>query len=175
MWGRHWADHTVCALCDNGSVICAVNKKSAHDFRLLRLLCLLCALLDVSLVVRHLLGSQNASVHALCRNKVNVLFSVNPQASPFPSFIPPPLLEIVFNHSLRCTSQHWIHLLTNTFKHWSIKFYLSGLRFAHLWSFLAPGQAICPVSTLLGYLSVRPATPGPLFICLDDYIYQVLS
>ena len=117
IWGSYWYGHKVCALCDNNSVVCAVNKKSARDpclARLLRVLCLLGALLEVTIVARHLPGAQNTSADALSRNRINLFFSINPQASPSPSPIPQPLLDLVLNRSLQCTSQRWTSLLTNT-------------------------------------------------------------
>ena len=44
LWGPQWVGSRVCACCDNAAVVCAINKKSARDptlSRLLRLLTLL--------------------------------------------------------------------------------------------------------------------------------------
>ena len=60
---------------------------------------------------RHLPGVQNASADALSRNKMQTFFSLNPQASPIPSIIPPELQELVLNRSLLWTSPAWISLL----------------------------------------------------------------
>ena len=116
IWGRQWAGHKVCALCDNISVVCAINKKVARDpalSRLLRPLCLLCALLDICLVARHLPGAQNASADALSRNKLDLFFSINPQASPDPATLTQPLLELVLDLSLQGASKRWTALLTS--------------------------------------------------------------
>ena len=102
LWGPQWAGKHVQCLCDNMAVVTAVNKGAAKDptlSHLLRTLTLITAILDI-----HITGVQNASADALSRNQVQLVFSLNPQASPFPAIIPPELRELVFNRSLRWTS-----------------------------------------------------------------------
>ena len=76
--------------------------------RLIRLLTLLCAILNITISARHLPGVQNASADALSRNKLSVYFRLNPQASPVPTILPAELQELVFNTSLRWTSPDWM-------------------------------------------------------------------
>ena len=114
LWGPQWVGKKVCALCDNMSVVCAVNKKSARDpalSTLLRILCIMCAIHNIYLVSRHLPGVENPSADALSRDRLNLFFSLNPQASPLPTFIPTPLRELVLNQELNCASQRWTELL----------------------------------------------------------------
>ena len=99
------------------AVVCAINRRSAHDpalSRLLHILCILCVIYDMTLVARHLPGLQNASADALFRKKLSVFLSFNPQALPMPSVIPSPLRELVPNHNLSCISQDWTEWLMAT-------------------------------------------------------------
>ena len=108
LWGPQWAGSRVCSLCNNAAVVCAINKKSARDptlSRLLRLLALLCAVYDITLTARHQPGVQNTSADALSRNRLHSFLS--PQASPMPTVIPPSLQELVFNSDLHSTSPTW--------------------------------------------------------------------
>ena len=117
LWGPQWAGEKVCCLCDNAAVVAAVNKGSARDpslMRLIRLLTLLCAILNITISARHLPGVQNASADALSRNKLSVYFRLNPQASPVPAILPTELQELIFNTSLRWTSPDWMGLLSTT-------------------------------------------------------------
>ena len=71
LWGPYWSDRRVCFLCDNAAVVAAVNKGAARDstlFHLLRILALVTAILDISIVAKHLPGAQNASADTLSRN-----------------------------------------------------------------------------------------------------------
>jgi hypothetical protein len=98
------------------AVVFAVNKKSACDpilSRLLRLLSLLTAIYDVTLVARHLPGLYNTVADALFRNNLELLRSSHPQASPIPTIIPSSLQELLFNPSIATNSQSWMQRLSN--------------------------------------------------------------
>ena len=87
------------------AVVCAVNKRTARDpalCMLLRILCILCAIYDVSLVARHLPGVKNVAADALSRDRLHLFLSLNPQASPTPTLIPSSLRELVLNQDLNC-------------------------------------------------------------------------
>ena len=117
LWGPQWAGSKVCSQCDNTAVVCAINKKSARDpvlSRLLRILAMFCAIYDVTLAAKHLPGVHNAAADALSRDHLTVFLSLNPQASPVPTVVPTQLQELVFNSSLRCTSHTWTQLLIHT-------------------------------------------------------------
>ena len=115
LWGPQWAGQRVCCLCDNAAVVAAVNKGSARDpnlAHLLRTLAFTTAVLDISVRACHLAGVQNTSADALSRGKLNLFFSLNPQASPMPTIVPAELREIVFNRELTWTSPNWMGLLS---------------------------------------------------------------
>ena len=117
LWGPQWAGGKVCCLCDNAAVVAAVNKGSARDpalMRLIRLLTLLCAILNITVTAQHFPGVQNASADTLSRNKLPVYFRLNPQASPVPAILPNELQELVFNRSLWWTSPGWMGHLSTT-------------------------------------------------------------
>ena len=62
LWGNHWSGSRVCCFCDNAAVVAAVNKGSARDpalVRLLRILAFLCAALNITVTAQHLPGVQN--------------------------------------------------------------------------------------------------------------------
>ena len=117
LWGPQWTGSKVCAQCDNMAVVYAVNKKSARDptlSRLLRLLRLLCAIYDVTLVARHLPGVRNTSTDALSRNNLSMFLSLNPQASPMPTVIPSTLRTLLFNTQSSTNSRTLTMLLQLT-------------------------------------------------------------
>ena len=71
LWGSHWSGSRVCSLCDNAAVVAAVNKGSARDpslVRLLRILAFLCAVLNITVTAQHLPGVQNVVADVLSRN-----------------------------------------------------------------------------------------------------------
>ena len=117
LWGPQLAHSKVCSLCDNMAVVCTINKKSARDPRLSRLmglLCLLCAIYDITLVAKHTPGAQNTSADALSRNQLHTFLSINPQASSIPTVIPRALQELVFSDRMLSTSKDWTTLLKST-------------------------------------------------------------
>ena len=91
LWGPHWAGQRVCCLCDNAAVVAAVNKGAARDpslSHLLRLLAFATVTLDVQVTACHFPGVYNTSADALSRGRLQLFFSLNPQASPVPTIIP---------------------------------------------------------------------------------------
>ena len=119
IWGPHWKGRRVCCYCDNIAVVFALNKGSARDpqlMRLLRALFFFCAVHELALSARHIMGILNDSADALSRNNLPRFFSINPQALPFPSFIPQALLELVLNRNLLWTSPTWTALFATTLR-----------------------------------------------------------
>ena len=117
LWGPQWAGTKVCCWCDNSAVVWAINKGSARDpklMRLLRTLCFFCAVYKVILTVCHLPGVHNSSADALSRNNTKLFLALNPQASPLPTLIPSELQELVFNRALLWTSLNWTRLFNAT-------------------------------------------------------------
>ena len=85
LWGLQWKGTGVCSLCDNAAVVHIINRKTARDpilARILRVLCILCAVYDITLTARHLPGVQNTAADALSRNRLHTFFLLNPQTSP---------------------------------------------------------------------------------------------
>ena len=91
VWGHLWKGHHICCYCDNIAVMFALNKGSARDphlMRLLRALFFFSAVHDISLSAWHITGVLNDSVDALSRDDLSLFFSINPQARPQPSLVP---------------------------------------------------------------------------------------
>ena len=113
LWGHTWKGSRVCCYCDNIAVVFALNKGSARDpqlMRLLRALFFFCAIQDISLSAGHIAGALNDAADALSRNNLVLFLSTHPQMAPQPSLIPQELLELVFNRSLLWTSPTWTKL-----------------------------------------------------------------
>ena len=71
LWGPLWAGLKVWCLCDNIAVVYAVNKGTAKDPQLMRLLHILafwCAMFIIVLLAQHIPGVLNTSADALSRN-----------------------------------------------------------------------------------------------------------
>ena len=117
VWGAGWAGQRICCYSDNMAVVYAINKGSARDpqlMRLLRALFFLSATFNVAITARHIPGEQNTSADALSRNNMNTFHSLNPQASPQPTQVPDALRDLVLDHSLRWTSPTWTRLFKST-------------------------------------------------------------
>ena len=111
VWGPLLSHKNVMVRSDYLAVVCCINKRSARDPALsLHLLCLLCAMLGISLSAKHILGSENVSADALSRNNLPLFFLQNPFASPEPTPLPPPLLKLVLDQQLTVASRRWMDL-----------------------------------------------------------------
>ena len=117
LWGPLWAGSKVTCQCDNMAVVYSVNKGTAKDPRLVRLLHILafwCAMFNIFLVAQHLPGIANTSADALSRNNYSLFSSLCPQAAPVPSGVPACLQDLVLDQSLRWTSPRWMQLFKAT-------------------------------------------------------------
>ena len=117
VWGHCWAGQRICCRCDNMAVVFAVNKGSARDpqlMRLLRTLFFFCAYHRTTITARHIAGALNLSADALSRDNPSLFFSLNPQASPQPTAIPHDLQQLLLNQGLRWTSPNWTRLFSST-------------------------------------------------------------
>ena len=104
LWGPLWAGAKVRCLCNNIAVVFAVNKGTAKDpqiRRLLHILAFWCAMFNVTLVAQRVPGSKNVSADALSCNKYTLFCVLNPQADPVPVGVPVCLQEITLNQFLR--------------------------------------------------------------------------
>ncbi len=116
VWGTYWAGQRICCLCDNMAVVFAVNKGSAKDpqlMRLLRTLFFICARFTITVSAGHIAGDLNSSADALSRNYLPLFFSLNPHAHPQPTVIPTALQELLLDRSLRWTSPRWTKLFVS--------------------------------------------------------------
>ena len=119
IWGLDWAGQRVCCMCDNMAVVFTINKGSARDphlMRLLRTLFSFCAHYECSISARHIAGVRNTSADALSRNLLPLFSSLNPQASVQPTAIGADLRELLLNQSLRWTSPTWTVLFSSTLR-----------------------------------------------------------
>ena len=117
VWGCCWRGSRICCYCDNIAVVFALNKGSARDpqlMRLLRALFFFRATHDFSLSARHIAGICNEAADALSRNNISRFMSLQPLAQAQPSPLPQELLELVFNRSLLWTSPTWTRLFVAT-------------------------------------------------------------
>lgn len=117
LWGSQWAVSKVCVLCDNMAVVYAINKKSAREpglSRLLHSLCLFCAVYEITLVACHIPGVKNTSADTQSKNQLQAFFSLNQQASPILTIIPRALQELLFNQRPSRTLQTWTAQLRAT-------------------------------------------------------------
>ena len=113
LWGHQWTGSRVRCYCDNMAVVCSLNRGSARDpqlMRLLRTLFFFCAAYDCSVSAQHVAGIHNEAADALSRNNLSRFMSFHPPAHMCPSTLPPELLEIVLDRSLLWTSPSWTRL-----------------------------------------------------------------
>ena len=119
LWGPKWEGQKVVCFCDNMAVVFAVNKGSARDPRLMRLLhitAFFCGAYKVTLSARHVPGVKNTSAYALSRNNLPLFFDLNLQASPMPTGVPLCMQDLVLNTSLGWTSPQWNQLFSTTWR-----------------------------------------------------------
>ena len=117
LWGPLWRGKQVQCLCDNIAVVYAVNRGSARDpklMRLLRILAFLCAVHSIGITAKHIAGVKYTAADALSRNNLPVFFASTPQATPVPAGVPLCLQELVLNQTLRWTSPSWKRLFSTT-------------------------------------------------------------
>ena len=107
MWGpllskKHTEFH-----CDNQSLVDAINKGSSKDdmvMHLLRCLWFFTAIFNIRITATHIPGVTNTAADMLSRNQASNFLTANPQASPIPTPLPPPLLLILSPSKLDWTS-----------------------------------------------------------------------
>ena len=113
VWGTRIIKKHVLFQCDNMCVVQALKKGSAKDhvvMQLLRSLWFYVAYYDINLTCVHIMGAANTTANYLSRNNMSSFFSLNTQASPLPTPLPPPLLQIVSVNSPDWTSPHFRNL-----------------------------------------------------------------
>ena len=116
-WGPNLSKKSVCFQCDNSSVVVALQKGSAKEqtvMHLLRCLWFFVAYYDIHLVATHIPGIANSTADCLSRCNMQSFFTLNPQASPDPTPLPPSLLQIISIPGPDWTSPLFHQLFTTT-------------------------------------------------------------
>ena len=116
IWGDHWQNKSVQCRCDNLAAVHIINSgtsSNAHAMALLRCLHFITAKFNNILSAVHLPGVDNELADALSRNNLAYFLSHNPQASPLPSLIPTPLVDLL---TMDWTSPSWNSTFSSIFK-----------------------------------------------------------
>ena len=98
IWGPQLSKQSVLILCDNLSLVNAINKGASKDtlvMHLLRCLWFFTAYFDIILTADHIPGACNTTADELSRNNMENFFTMNPDASKVPIPLPTPTLEII--------------------------------------------------------------------------------
>lgn len=117
IWGPRWATAHVTCRCDNAAVVAVINKGSAKDpamMHLMRCLSFFAAHYKFSISSIHLPGVHNTAADALSRNDLVTFFCSIPQANPYPSPIPPAVVDMALLSRPDWTSDHWRRLFIST-------------------------------------------------------------
>lgn len=117
IWGEQWQNKSVLCRCDNLAAVHIINSgtsSDAHALALLRCLHFVTAKFIPSAV--HLPGVDNVLADALSRDNLAYFFLHNPQASPLPSLIPVPLMDLLASTNLDWTSPSWNSTFSSIFK-----------------------------------------------------------
>ena len=98
IWGPQLSKQSVLVLCDNLSLVNAINKGASKDTLVMHLLCCLwffTAYFDITLTAGHIPGACNTIADELSRNNMENFFTISPDASRVPIPLPTPALEII--------------------------------------------------------------------------------
>ena len=107
VWGNEWHGLTVRANCDNSAVVDVINRQSAKDAllcRLMRCLFFACAHFDMTVVSQ---GIHNGAADVLSRDNIPSFFTQVPFHSSTPSHIPRDLLRGLATEHSAWTSHEW--------------------------------------------------------------------
>ena len=119
IWGRWWYQSTVTCHCDNQGAVAAANSgysKVPRIAHLLRCLFFIRARFEISLEVKYLPGAINHLADAISRDNLHLLFSQVPESVSAQMPIPPPLLELLLDHSQDWTSESWRSQFVSCFR-----------------------------------------------------------
>ncbi len=119
IWGEQWQNKSVLCRCDNLAAVHIINSgtsSDAHALALLRCLHFVTAKFNIILSAVHLPGVDNVLADALSRDNLAYFFLHNPQASPLPSLIPVPLMDLLASTNLDWTSPSWNSTFSSIFK-----------------------------------------------------------
>ncbi len=96
IWGSEWKGLTIVCFCDNAAVVAIVNSgrsKMDRAMHLMRCLSFFLARWGVSLVCRHIPGTQNGAADALSRGDLPSFQRLVPRADREPTTLPDNLLQ----------------------------------------------------------------------------------
>lgn len=113
IWGNQWKGQRILILSDNAAVVAALKARSARHVTLSHLIkCLFFweATFDFEHNSEHIAGSLNTTADALSRNRLDLFFSLNPQAKAAATPIPNPVLAVLLDSKLQWTSPNWERL-----------------------------------------------------------------
>ena len=115
IWGNQWKDQRILILSDNAAVVATLKARSARHVTLSHLIkCLFFweATFDFEHNSEHIAGSLNTTADALSRNRLDLIFSLNPQAKAAATStpIPNPVLAVLLDSNLQWTSPCWERL-----------------------------------------------------------------
>ena len=113
IWGNQWKGQRILILSDNAAVVAALKARSARHVTLSHLIkCLFFweATFDFEHNSEHIAGSLNTTADALSRNRLDLFFSLNPQAKAAATPIPNPVLAVLLDSKLQWTSPRWERL-----------------------------------------------------------------
>lgn len=111
VWGHGWSGKCVVSNCDNQAVVAVLNSRYSREkdiMQLLRCLFFLEAHFQFQLSAKHLPGVLNERADDLSRNRLPAFRDKMPEAAPYPSPIPPSLLQWLLHPDLSWTSPAWI-------------------------------------------------------------------
>ncbi len=113
IWGNEWKGLTVSCFCDNAAVVAIVNSgrsKMDRAMHLVRCLSFFLARWSVSLVCRHIPGSQNGAADALSRDDLPSFQRLVPRADKEGASLPDNLLQCLVFGTPDWTRVDWIAL-----------------------------------------------------------------
>lgn len=113
IWGNEWKGLTVSCFCDNAAVVAIVNSgrsKMDRAMHLMRCLSFFLARWCVSLVCRHIPGSQNGAADALSRDDLPSFQRLVPRADKEGASLPDELLQCLVFGTPDWTRVDWIAL-----------------------------------------------------------------
>lgn len=115
VWGPDFAGKRLLASCDNAAVVSVLSSRYSRDkdlMQMLRCLFFIEAYYHFSLSAHHIAGTRNVWADDLSRNRLAAFKTKVPHADPYPTPLPPPLLQWLINPNLDWTSPSWMQQLT---------------------------------------------------------------
>ncbi len=113
IWGSEWKGLTIVCFCDNAAVVAIVNSgrsKMDRAMHLMRCLSFFLARWGVSLVCRHIPGTQNGAADALSCGVLPSFQRLVPRADREPTTLPDNLLQCLVHGTPDWTRVDWIAL-----------------------------------------------------------------